>query len=87
MLFMRLNYTDLVEGLSTTEDEVLGTDNESILEEVAAAVVVQRVLVPVEGASVEGVEVARGSKRHCLLLHPAIRWRRRVLRTTMSLMV
>jgi len=64
--------TDLVEGLPTTKNEILGTHYESILEEVATSVVIQGILVPVEGASVEGIEVTGGSKCHCLLLSAPI---------------
>jgi hypothetical protein len=71
--------TDLVQRLSTSKNEVLGTDDETVLEEVTSSVVIECVLVTIECASVEGVEITCGSQCNCLLLHSTVGCWRRVL--------
>ena len=62
----------LVQRLSTAKNEVLSTDNKAVFEEVTASVVIECVLVTVECASVEGIEITCSSQCNCLLLHPTV---------------
>lgn len=47
----------------------------------ASSIIVKSILLPIESAPIESIEVACGSQRHSLLLRSSVRWRRGVLHT------
>lgn len=58
--------THIVNGKTVTEDEVDAPLDVTILEVMAAVMVIQRVLVADDGAVVERCVVGGDAKRHCL---------------------
>ena len=74
----------LVQGPAIAEDEIHGARDIAVPEVMAATVIVQRVLVPVESAPVKRRLVAADAQRHRLLRHRSgLLRRRRILCSTL----
>ena len=72
----------LVQRFPIAKDEIYRAHNQGIFEVMATSVVVQSILLAIECAPVECIEISRCSQCHCLLLSSPIWWRRGVLKST-----